>query len=329
MRRAWLPLVLALVAPALARAETIYAIQAGTGGGVHNWLLRFDSATPSTLEFAIPVTGDLGYGGSLPYLEFDPQTGALYAFEAVNCEILCPAPGPPARPAQIDPLTGQSWFLDWPDWPGFLEYAADWSKVDIHPVTREMRLSLNPNRNLRYALDSLAAIEDAPFDVSEHIRAFAHTWPDESGGVETYAILDATPKGLQLARIGGPGGTPPASSGEVTLIGPVSLVGYLEGFDISPGGTAYVSTFEYSSGPGPEYTSRLFTIDLATANVQELGVIAGMVSPVWVSGIAVAPEGPGVLAVPTVSPVGLAVLALVLGIAGFSRLAPKGRQTGG
>lgn len=304
--------LLAAAAPSSARAETIYAAATNFyDGGTR--LLRFDSASPSSLERSVAIDGF--HGGLYEVsLEFDPGTHELYGFSYTTCQITCPPI--PVVPVRIDPLTGISEEPDWPEFPRFEIWPEDF---DIDPVTREIRLLGMPKRNLRFSLWTLELRRDISFDEAGRYLAVAHVSPVASGaGVETFAIVERTTAGLHLARIGGPGGSPPASSGQVHWIGPISVAGEVAGFDISDRGSAYLSTVRWEGyGAGGEHVSRLYAIDLATGVAQELGVIPTESPYEWITGIAVAPGGDGsdLLAIPSLSPVGLLLLAIALALA--------------
>lgn len=308
MRRACLPFLLALAIPHAVRGETIYAVSIDSDwSGLH--LLRFDSASPWILEREDPMSGDL-VGFVDVTLEFDLTTREFYGFAFLDCQLLCPPI--PIVPASIDPFTGSSSFTDWPGFPGFELFASDF---DIHPLTGELRLFGREEQNFRYSLRDLELAEDEPLETKGFYSAIAHAPPSGGGAeVETFAVLDLGSLGPHLVRVGGPGGVPPASSGEVTMIGPLAAEGDIGGFDISPRGTAYLSTFAWTGGDGGGYVNRLYRVDLAAATVQEVGTIATQDQWTVVTGIAVAPEGlaPEVLEIPALSHTGMALFVLLL-----------------
>jgi hypothetical protein len=226
MRRGFLFLLFLLAAPSRMWGETIYALSGG-------WrLIWFDSETPGTLIGSLPITGDLGgYLGMT--IEFDPQTRELYAFAYPNCEILCPTS--PVHPGRIDLATGESSLLDWPGFPSDQLSLYDF---DIHPVTREVRMIQYALTNYRYSLNALELHVDQPLDTPGRYQALAHAPPGGAHGGETLAIYypPVYPLVPHLARIGGVAGNPPASAGEVTVLGPIDIPHLVRGFDISAGG---------------------------------------------------------------------------------------------
>lgn len=301
----WLPLLLAFVAPLETRGEMIYAVAHGSDD---HYLIRVDSATPWALEEALRITGTLEEYIRAS-LEFDPATGDLYGFAYPRCPITCPTT--PIDPVKIDPITGGSSQLSW---PGFPSDAVDFHDVDIDPLTREVRLFGRNEENFRYSLDELQLHVDAMLDTPGRYVAVAHTAPVRGGsGVETLAIYYPPEygQGPYLVRVGGPGGVPPASTGEVTVIGSITDAGYVYGFDIAADGTAYLLAEQ------PPGVHRLYTLDLESLEATEKGVIATPIPGLFVSAIAVAPRGSSarILEIPTLSRIGLAVLALALGSA--------------
>ncbi len=314
MKKARILLLLVLALPPGARGETIYAVTGSSGYPSDFALLRFDSASPGVMQRIVPITGDLW--GTEASLELDPTDGTLYAFAFWQCQVLCPYE--PVRPFILDPETGASSSADWPGLP----YSEGWaSDKDIHPLTHELRFFGPGNQNYRYSLDTLDLHVDAPLDYPGSGYAIAHSPGGLDGmGIETFALGYPTEPGddLYLLRIGGPGGKPSANSGEVTVIGPVDARGGVRGFDISSSGAAYFSTHEYAYGSGD--VSRLYSVDLQSGATQELGEIA---VPGWTSitGIAVAPLGPGVVEIPALSRTGLAALALLVTSVALRRFA--------
>jgi hypothetical protein len=307
MRRGFLFLLFLLAAPSRMWGETIYALSGG-------WrLIWFDSETPGTLIGSLPITGDLGgYLGMT--IEFDPQTRELYAFAYPNCEILCPTS--PVHPGRIDLATGESSLLDWPGFPSDQLSLYDF---DIHPVTREVRMIQYALTNYRYSLNALELHVDQPLDTPGRYQALAHTPPGGARGGETLAIYypPVYPLVPHLARIGGVAGNPPASAGEVTVLGPIDIPHLVRGFDISAGGGAYLLV-----EPADFADQRLYRLNLETLTTEDLGVIATPLPGYdFVHAIAAAPTGlgPGTVEVPAVSRTGLVVLAMLLATAAVWR----------
>lgn len=310
MRHPWLTLLLLIGLPFEARGETLYAIAADSGYPSSFALLQFDSASPGVMQRVVPITNGALWGTDAS-LELDPTDGTLYAFAFDQCQVLCPYEL--VRPFIVDPETGASTAVNWPDLPATEMWIA--SDKDIHPLTHELRFFGTWDQNYRYSLESLEFHVDDPLASPASAAAVAHTPGGQAGlGVETFALgYPAVPgDGLYLSRIGGPGGVPGASSGEVTTVGPAAATGSLRGFDIAASGAAYFSTVEYVNGSG--YTSRLYSIDLQNGATQELGVIAVSEPSTQVTGIAGASPGSGsIVEIPALSRLGILLFVLALG----------------
>lgn len=307
MRRGLLFFLLFLASPSRMWGETIYAVSGG-------WrLIWFDSEAPETLLGSQLITGDLQtYLGMT--IEFDPQTRELYAFAYPNCWVLCPTS--PVHPARIDLATGESSLLDWPGFPSDQLSLYDF---DIHPVTREVRMIQYALTNYRYSLNAFELHVDHPLDTPGRYEALAHMPPGGAHGGETLAVYypPVYPLVPHLARIGGVAGNPPASSGEVTVLGPIDIPHFVRGFDISPSGGAYLLAV-----PADYTDQRLYRLNLETLTTENLGAIATPLPGYdFVHAIAAAPAGlgPNIVEVPAVSPSGLAVLAMLLATAAVWR----------
>lgn len=310
MRRGCLFVLLLLAAPSRMAAETLYAVSSAFPSG---WILIwFDSEAPGTLLGSLPITGELDFYSDLA-IEFDPQTRELYAFAYPQCQITCPPS--PVRPVSIDLASGASSRLAWPEFP---DYQLSLSDFDIDPATRELRMITYALTSFRYSLNTVELHADQALDTPGRFEALAHPPPGSALGGETLAIYYPTvfPTLPRLARIGGVGGIPPASTGEVTVLGPIDVPQYVSGFDISPGGDAYLLTHS------EDWTeARLYRLNLDTLATEDLGAIATpFPGQDFVFAIAAPPAGLGsVVEVPAASSAGLAALALLLAMAAIRR----------
>jgi hypothetical protein len=306
MRRALLFFLVLLAAPSRMWGETIYAVQGG-------WrLVWFDSEAPGTLLGSLPITGDLDYYSDIA-IEFDPRTRELYAFAYPTCPITCPAS--PVHPASIDLASGASSLLAWPDFPSDQIGLFDF---DIDPVTREVRMTQYALTNYRYSLNTFELHVDSPLDTPGSYEALAHTPPGGAHGGETLAIYypPVYPLVPHLAQIGGVAGNPPASSGEVTVLGPIDIPHFVRGFDIAPSGGAYLLAI-----PADDSDQRLYRLNLETLATEDLGAIGSLFpGGDFVYAIAAAPlGGPSIVEIPAVSRGGLTVLAMLLVTAALLR----------
>lgn len=307
MRRGLLIFLLLLASPSRIWGETIYAISGG-------WrLIWFDSDAPGTLLGSRLITGALEDYLQMT-IEFDPLTHELYAFAYPNCQITCPPS--PVDPARIDLATGESSLLDW---PGFLSGQISLYDFDIHPGTREVRIVQYALTNYRYSLESSEWHVDDSLDTPGRYEALAHPPLGGAHGGETLAIYypPVYPLRPHLARIGGVGGDPSASSGEVTVLGPIDIPHFVRGFDIAPNGSAYLLAI-----PADYSDQRLYRLNLESLTTEDLGAIATP-SPGYdfVFAIAAAPLGlaGSVVEIPAVSLSGLALLAILLATAALLR----------
>jgi len=314
MKRVWIAVALVLLGPSTVRAETIYASWIHYPPDGAPPLTRFDSASPELQEDPFTEMPLLG-----PYsLDFDLVTGQLWGFNYLECNITCP-PSPP--PVIIDLETGTP---SDPQLPGFFASTFEGFDTDIDPVTRELRYFSSDGDNAAYSLNSMQWQLGTPLKVSFGAVAVAHRPPGGgTSGVETYAIgrLRGQPAGspwYHLVRIGGPGGDPPVTSGEVSVIAPIDLEAERLWFDISQSGEAYLAVLLPYDPPGEE--TKLYRVDLSTGALDFLGVIGMPAAPggtSFLSGIAVAPSGSGdgIPAIPALSTLGAAIFALVLALA--------------
>jgi hypothetical protein len=125
--------------------------------------------------------------------------------------------------------------------------------------------------NYRYSMNTFELHVDQPLDTPGRYEALAHPPPGGAHGGETLAIYypPAYPPVAHLARLGGVGGNPPASSGEVTVLGAIDIPLYVRGFDISPSGEAYLLAH-----PEDWTEARLYRLNLETLETEDLGAIA-------------------------------------------------------
>jgi hypothetical protein len=320
MRHAPVLLLLLLAPPREAIGETIFASWSPFGGAGDVYVTRFDSEAPWLQEDAFPGAAPIP-GVSL---DFDPVTRQLWGFDYFECNITCP---PPPHPVTIDPLTG-AWSTV--ELPGLHRVLLQGQDTDIDPVTRELRYFGGSGQNYRYSLDLLQAFTDAPLSLAIHSMAVAHRPPIGGTGVETYVVAWYSSQVVGgpwfgLWRVGGPGGVPPASSGQLDWIGPVDLEAERLWLDISADGSAYLAAVN-SFWPEGEW-NKLYRIDLSSGALEEIGILAEPEGGAALAGIAIAPPGLGgsVVEVPSLSPVSVLLFALALGAAAFVRLLRNGR----
>jgi hypothetical protein len=298
----------AVSAPIL--CETIYAVSSNDSGKQLFW---FDSEAPGEPLGSVALVGDVGQYSDLR-IEFDPATHALYGFGVPECNITCPPL--PVEPLRIQPSTGQVALLEW---PGFPSYEVPSHDIRMDPATRELRAIGYGGANFRYAPATDELQEDQDLNTGGTYLAVAHPPAGSAHAGETLAIRypNLLYDDPELARIGGVGGSPPASSGQVTLLGAIAGPESVWSFDISEEGSAFLLGAPEEFAP-----RRLYRLNLDTLQTEDLGPIVPPGASRFIHGIAVAPDGfgPSLLEVPTLSSWALATLALALGVAGLSRM---------
>jgi hypothetical protein len=300
--RCWLVLLIALLSPSPSHGELIYA----ANGNEQGWqLFWFDSEAPGTPLGSLPLFGD--FDDYIQFrIEFDPWTHELYAFGYPNCQITCPPS--PIDSARIDLASGEMSLLNWPGFPsGWLSL----HDIRIDQQTRNVRAIGYEGRNYSYSLNSLELQEDENLDTPGWYVAIAHTPPGGEHGGETLAIWHQGSGSVagQLARIGGVGGDPSASSGQVTMLGEILGPYFVSGFDVAGDGSAYLL-----GAVGPYGPQNLFGLDLESLETQDFGQIVPPSGSDYIMGIAAAPPGfgQGVVEVPALSNLGLVALAILL-----------------
>lgn len=297
VRRICVCLVIALAAPLRAGGETIYAV---AGGWTVFW---FDSESPGVVQGSLPLFGALdGYLGMR--IEFDPLTSELYGFAYPDCNITCPPS--PVDAARIDLLTGETSLLNW---PGFPTHQLSLHDIRIDPSTHEVRMVGHSYRNFRYSLNSFQLQQDGFLDLPGRYAAIAHTPP--SGGESAKTLTLFYPYPLEyvpwLGQIGG--------SGHVAVIGQIDIPHFVDSFDISARGNAYLL-----ATPTGFVDQRLYRLNLETLTTEDLGAVATPSGAGYIYGIAAAPPAmSGTPDIPTLSPIGLATFLLLVGGAACCR----------
>ena len=264
MRVAILAGVLAVVAASLAVTmparqgsaccDTIYAI-------TNSNLLRFDSATPGTINSTTPITG-LQVAESILAIDFRPATGQLYGI------------GSTGQLYTIDTTTAAATPVGGP----FAAGAAFETSMDFNPTVDRIRVvsgadenfRLNPDTGSVVATDTNLAYDagDTNAGANPNVLAIGYTNNFAGAGTTTLFGIDNTLN--TLIRQGGVDGTPSPNGGVLFTIGPTGAVSAFNrvGLDVGPSGTAFA--YLEAAGGVPQ----LYTIDLATGAATLLGAIA-------------------------------------------------------
>ncbi len=294
MLRATCPLaaLVLLVAMSLsAQAETIVGLVE------NNNLVIFDSASPSTLLSALPITG-LG-GDTILGIDFRPATGQLYGFGHSSASGV--------RLYIIDPVTGTATLV--------MALATDVIGtdfgVDFNPVVDRIRVVSDAGQNLRVNPDTGALFTDTPLvfaasdpNAAQTPKVVDAAYSNNVAGAPSttlYGIEGIDPDllcqktltdgtvvaALCLVRQGGADGAAPSpNSGQLFTLGPFGKEGIkAKGFDISPSGTAFVAV-QLKGEPLPTFA--LVTIDLTNGSDSSRGPVGD--GTVQLKDIAVAPS---------------------------------------
>jgi hypothetical protein len=236
-----------------ADAATLYGL---TTDGLR--ILRFDSATPQTIDRGVAITG-LGAGERIAGIDVRPATGQLYGLGIVT------GGTDTARLYRINPRTGAATAVG-------AAFATDLTAaaygVDFNPTVDRVRavndagdnLRVNPNTGVR--ADSPTPDTDLSIPT---VAAVAYDRSTAGATVTTLFGIDSTTD--QLVRIGGVDGSPSPNLGAVTNIGPLGVNALGDaGFDIDPAGNVFAAlTVGGQTG--------LYTVSLATGAATLVGAI--------------------------------------------------------
>ena len=234
-----------------------------------NQLLRFDSATPGTIDATLNFTG-LGGGETLRGIDFRPETSELFAISVATGS----ANNSLVHTYAVNTATGA---LTVVGATAALAGAADVpSGVDFNPSVDRIRYvnSSNENTRINPNLGSLAgndtdltysAPATGPIIAAAYDCNFANTPTTTLFEIDRGASRLVVQGGIDGTGSGGPNG------GAITSIGAlgVTLSATADGgFDIDNAtGTAFAAL------TANDNVTRLYTIDLATGAATSLGVI--------------------------------------------------------
>jgi len=247
-----LTLGLACLSPGRAKAEPIYALTTTNG------LLRFDSATPGTLQSSVGITG-LQTGEELVGFDLRPATGQLFGLSTTRMYSINPTTGVATQVGSTGAFT--------------LSGAA--FGVDFNPTVDRLRVVSNTGQNLRLnPNDGTLAGTDTPLNPgTPSVVGAAYT--NSFAGATTTTLFDIDSVADNLVTQGGLNGVPSPNLGQLFPIGPLNFnTSDLVGFDISG-----LSGIAYASLTAPTgTTSSLYTINLNTGAAALVGTIGGGVT---------------------------------------------------
>lgn len=169
--------------------------------------------------------------------------------------------------------------------------------ADVDPATGLLRLIGESGSNRRIDVSTGAVTLDTPlaqypsgdpgFGGAPQIVAAAYA-PNVPGGEATLYALDLALD--SLVQIGGPLGAPSADLGDARTIASLTFdVSGPTGFDVDAQGRAFVSA-RLETGSGPEALSRLYSLDLISGALVEVGAVGDAALGPLVAIAALGPE---------------------------------------
>ncbi len=227
-----------------------------------NTLVRFNSATPGTIEATNTITG-LQTGETILGIDVRPATRQIYGL------------GSTGRIYTINPATGAASLASTASGATLTGTAFG---VDFNPVPDRLRVVSDADQNLRFNVDTGAATVDTTLAYATGDAAAGQN-PTVVGVAYTNNVAGATTTTLYgidsardtLVRQGSVGGTPVSpNSGQLFTIGPLGVdTTDVVGFDIAnPSGIAFAALTVGG-------TSQLYTINLTTGAATLVGNFGG------------------------------------------------------
>jgi hypothetical protein len=230
-----------------------------------NQLIRFDSASPSTVTAPVSITG--GQGGAsevIQGIDVRPRTGGLYALGVV------PGATDTLRTYLLDPATG---VLTQVGSAVTAQAAGPFYGMDFNPTvdrirvvnTNDENLRINPNNGSLAGDDSNLNPAGRLIDGVAYDRNF-----DGHLGASGTTVFGIARNGSQLVRIGGGDQNPSPNTGEVTTVGALG---------VAPSPASGLG-FDISGATGKAYavmrvgvTTNLYTVSLATGTATLVGAV--------------------------------------------------------
>jgi len=246
--------VTTLLAPNTTSAATAYALTD------NNFLLKFDTATPTVLSGVGPIlNGSNNAVQDLIGIDFRPINGQLFAVGA-GLALYTIDPNT-AVATQVGTLSASVTDLTNP----FAGFSGSRFGFDFEPVSDganffALRITSNTGQNLRVNIADGAVITDAPFAAG--LVGVAHN-PPTPGPLGAYAI---DPVSDNLVLITGPG--------TFSVVGPLGVdVAALGGFDTITNGSTNLAFAAMQ--PASLGVSQLYTINLSTGAATLVNTIDG------------------------------------------------------
>lgn len=238
---------------------TLYAVDAT------NNLLRFDSATPGTIDQNTLITG-LTAGQSIVGIDFRPATGELYAL-GQNATNTFGQLYTVNRMTAVATAVGSGFAI--PQATGALSSGI--VGFDFNPTVDRIRITNAASDNFRVNPDTGALVAADTALSSSNISGVSYS--NNVGTATSTTLYALNSGGNSLSTIGGVNGTPSPNGGSVMLVGSLGVV--------TTSSNNYLS-IEGDNGPGNNNTAwaaldvtdtGLYEIDLATGAATLVGKI--------------------------------------------------------
>jgi Domain of unknown function (DUF4394) len=228
-----------------------------------NELLRFDSASPGTIDATITITGLLGTTGeTLVGIDFRPATGGLYGFTVNDAS--------QGQLYRIDPLTGTAAAIGTP----LTDAALTLSKTagygfDFNPVADRIRVVNSDGENFRVnPNDGTLAGGAVDTDLTGGSVIHGSAYDRSFAGAAQTTLFGIDVNTDQLVLQGSVNGTPNSpNTGIITNVGALGVNATTASFDIANStGIAFASLLVGS-------TTGLYTINLTSGTATSVGDI--------------------------------------------------------
>jgi hypothetical protein len=263
-----------------AAADTIYGLTA------NNILLRFDSASPGTIQQAVVISG-LQAGERIVGIDFRPRTGQLFAVGVV------PGATDTIRLYTVKALTGQATLV--PGSTSFTVTSGNSYGVDFNPTVDRLRVFNDGDENFRINPNNGARADTPTNDTDinpagNQVEGAAYDRNFDTGlavanRTTLYAISAAN---SSLVTIGGINQSPSPNGGAVqnsqALGITLSAAGEV-GFDIPAGSSTGLASLR-NNATG---LTALYSINLGTGAATLVGSISNGAIPL--TGLAAVPAG--------------------------------------
>ncbi len=283
-----LPTLVALSVLSLMVASSAWAVPAvGVTSG--NALVRFDTASPTVVTSTTAITGLAG-GDVIVGIDFRPATNALFALGSsgtlYSVDITTAAA---TTIATVAPAISGTAF-----------------GVDFNPTVDRLRITSDADQNLRVVPDTGVATVDVALQYAgTDVNAAANPNVTASGYTNSFAGATTTTLygidttlNILVTQL-------PPNNGTLNTVGPLGVdPSAVTGFDIDGSGNVAYAALQVGAG------TSIYTINLTTGAATLLGAVGG--GTVVLNGFSVLPAALVGSAIPTMSPLMLALLAIVL-----------------